>query len=275
MYQFTDECLTGIEQIDEEHRRLFDLINRTEALLRDEMLLDKYNQLRGVLRELGDYAVMHFANEEAYMAAINDPELEVQKKEHMYFREKMYRMDFCNVEELEDQHEALDNLLRFLVRWLYSHILSSDIMIGKMPPIEEWRKMEDPCVFTDEYRTGIELIDREHETLFEIVREANSLVKEDLSHDKFDRIVDVIRRLKEYTQEHFRDEEEYMEHIGYAGLPAQKMAHQAFASKLEEIDFTQVEQHQQEYLEELMEFLYGWLSNHILKSDKLIEEGDC
>ena len=29
---------------------------------------------------------------------------------------------------------------------------------------------------------------------------------------------------------------------------------------------------QQEYLEELMEFLFGWLSNHILKSDKMIAE---
>ena len=50
------------------------------------------------------------------------------------------------------------------------------------------------------------------------------------------------------------------------------MAHRAFVSKLEEIDLEQVDQNQQKYLEELMEFLFGWLSNHILKSDKLIAE---
>ena len=50
------------------------------------------------------------------------------------------------------------------------------------------------------------------------------------------------------------------------------MAHQAFISKLEEIDLDQVDQNQQEYLEELVEFLFGWLSNHILKSDKLIAD---
>ena len=43
-------------------------------------------------------------------------------------------------------------------------------------------------------------------------------------------------------------------------------------SKLEEIDLDQVDQNQQGYLEELMGFLFGWLSNHILKSDKLIAE---
>ena len=29
MYQFTDDCLTGIIEIDEEHKRLFQLINET------------------------------------------------------------------------------------------------------------------------------------------------------------------------------------------------------------------------------------------------------
>ena len=101
---------------------------------------------------------------------------------------------------------------------------------------------------------------------------SNKLVKAELLHDKYDEIVGILDKLKNYTQEHFQDEEEYMESINYLGLPAQKMAHRAFVSKLEEIDLDQVDQNQQGYLEELMGFLFGWLSNHILKSDKLIAE---
>ena len=273
MYQFTDACLTGIEQIDREHERLFELINETFELLQDDMLSDKYNQIRALLKELGDYVATHFANEEAYMAAINDPELEIQKKQHMEFREKVYQWDFADIEELEEQDETLENLLRYLTRWLYHHILGSDIIIGRMPPVEEWRKIEDPCVFTKEYMTGIPLLDAEHETLFEIIREANALVKEELHADRFDEIVALIEKLKNYTEEHFRDEEEYMESIGYPGLEAQKMAHQAFESKLREVDFEQMDKNQQQYLEELVVFLFGWISNHILRSDKLIEEG--
>ena len=97
-------------------------------------------------------------------------------------------------------------------------------------------------------------------------------MKAELLHDKYDEIVAILGKLTDYTREHFQDEEEYMESISYPGLEAQKMAHRAFVSKLEEIDLEQVDQNQQKYLEELMEFLFGWLSNHILKSDKLIAE---
>lgn len=272
MYRFTEDCLTGITQIDDEHEKLFELINRILELLQNEVMQDKYHQVREVLEELKEYADKHFANEEAYMAAINDPELAIQKKQHMAFREKIDIMDFSNIDELENQQETLEELMKYLTRWLYRHILSSDIMIGKMPLVKEWSKQENPCVFTDIYMTGIPLIDGEHETLFEIIGEANELVKAELLHDKYDEIIRILGELKDYTEEHFRDEEEYMESIQYPGLEAQKMAHRAFVSKLEEIDLEQVDQHQQEYLEELMEFLFGWLSNHILKSDKLIAE---
>ncbi len=270
MYQFTKDCLTGIRQIDEEHEKLFRLINEILELLQNEILQDKYHQVQEILGELKQYADVHFANEEAHMAAINDPELEFQKRQHMEFREKIDIMDFSNIDEIEGQHETLEELMRYLTRWLYRHILSSDIMIGKMPSKEEWWGKDNPCEFTEQYMTGIPLVDKEHEKLFEIIGRANELVKAELLHDKYDEIVGILDELRDYTKEHFRDEEEYMESIQYPGLGAQKLAHQAFVSKLEEIDLEQVDQNQQEYLEELMEFLFGWLSNHILKSDKLI-----
>lgn len=272
MYQFTEDCLTGIEQIDKEHEKLFELINQTMKLLSNELLDDKYHQISEVLEELRDYTDTHFANEEAYMAAINDPELEQQRKQHMAFREKVNMLGFANIDEQKGQQETLDDLLKYLVRWLYQHILSSDILIGKMPAVEEWKEQENPCIFSEKYMTGIPLIDGEHETLFEIIGDANDLVKAELLHDKYDEIVGILEKLKNYTKEHFQDEEELMESINYPGIKAQKMAHKAFVAKLEEIDLEQVDQDQQGYLEELMEFLFNWLSNHILKSDKLIAE---
>lgn len=272
MYQFTEDCLTGIPEIDEQHEKLFGLINNILELLQNEILDDKYHQLKQILEELKEYADVHFASEEAYMAAINDPELELQKKQHIIFREKINSMEFSDMDDIEGQQEILQELMCYLTRWLYHHILSSDIMIGKMPPMEEWRNQTDPCAFTEKYLTGIPLIDGEHETLFEIIGRANDLVKAELLHDKYDEIVGILNELREYTKEHFRDEEEYMESIRYPGLQAQKRAHQIFESKLEELDLEQIDENQQGYLEELMEFLFGWLSNHILKSDKLIAE---
>ena len=33
MYQFTDDCLIGVDQIDNENRRLFELVNEVANLL--------------------------------------------------------------------------------------------------------------------------------------------------------------------------------------------------------------------------------------------------
>ena len=57
-----------------------------------------------------------------------------------------------------------------------------------------------------------------------------------------------------------------MEKIGYEGLAAQKLAHESFVERLAEINMDS----QHEYLCELIDFLLGWLKNHILKMDKKI-----
>lgn len=269
MYRFTEDCLIGIDQIDEEHRHLFELINAVMELLHNNIVTDKYHQLNELLNDLKEYADTHFEHEEAYMESIKDPELAMQRQQHQEFREKIDALDIHGKDSEEEQQETLEEMMRYLTKWLYHHILGSDIMIGKLQPLKE---EEDSCAFTEKYFTGIELIDQEHRVLFEIIAEAKSLIKEELLYDKYDEILNILDRLKEYTKEHFRDEEEYMESIGYSRLDAQKRAHEAFVEKLMEINLEDVDEHQQEYLEELMEFLLGWLINHILKADKLIGE---
>ena len=68
-----------------------------------------------------------------------------RKKEHEQFKEKVNEVD---LEALNDENgkEVLTELLEFLSRWLYHHILGSDTMIGKMPALDE---EEDPFAFTE------------------------------------------------------------------------------------------------------------------------------
>ena len=264
MYQFTEDCLTGILEIDEEHRQLFDIINEAFELTENESA--SVSEVQCLLRALKKYAEIHFDHEEEYMEKMNDPELPRQKKEHREFREKLERIPLDSLDE-EDGKRIRKDMLEYLSRWLYHHILGSDIMIGKILPETEEK---DPFGFTDRYRTGIKLVDEEHETLFRIIREANDLIREELLHDKYDEIIAILDRLKEYTIHHFRDEEEYMESIGYEGLSAQQRAHQAFVDKLNEVNLDDVDDNQQKYLTELVDYLLSWLVNHILKVDKLI-----
>ena len=270
MYKFTDDCLIGIEEIDNEHRRLFHMINEAIDLSKENM--DVSAITKNLLPGLKDYAATHFAHEEAYMERIQDPELPIQKKEHEDFTKTVnsFSLDTSSPEATK---KSFDELLTYLVRWLYRHILSSDIMIGKMSSISV--NEEDPFAFTEKYHTGIDLVDNEHRRLFEIIHDTNDLIHAELLHDKYDEIMRLLAELKDYTEIHFHDEEALMERIQYPELDAQKRAHTAFVERLVEIDLTELDDmddNQQEYLIDLIQFLAGWLINHILGSDKKIGE---
>jgi hemerythrin len=263
MYQFTDDCRIGIDLIDNEHKKLFELINQTMEMMKKGE--GSYAAAVNLLSELESYALTHFAHEEEYMEQINDNELERQRKEHDVFRKKI---DSYHMEELseKDGEKVMSELLQFMAKWLYHHILGSDILIGKFKA----KPTEDIFAFTDEYKTGIRLVDDEHRKLFDIIRETNDVIKNDTLHDKYDAIMDILDELKEYTIKHFSDEEEYMKSINYDGLAAQHIAHTVFVDRLNEIDLQDVDDNQESYLNELIDFLLEWLINHIKNMDKRI-----
>lgn len=261
MYQFTEDCLVGVEKIDEEHQKFFTMINEAQSRLTTPGI-DVGITAKVIIKDLREYANTHFAHEEAYMKEIKDPELATQKLEHADFTA---RMNEISIDGLDDEtiRKNMNELLQYLSRWLFKHIIGSDTLIGKF---------ESPFAFTSKYHTGIEVVDQEHQRLFEIIADANKVIHAELLHDKYDEIMCILSELKDYTQEHFRDEEACMEEMGYPGLTEQKKAHEAFIEKLAEIDLDSMDDNQQTYLEELIDFLLNWLSVHILHMDKKIGE---
>lgn len=264
MFEFTDDYKTGIPEIDEEHKYLFQLLNDAIGTLNDEQVTIQ-DLTRDLIDNLKSYALTHFAHEEAYMEKTNDPELSRQKREHAAFTKKVNEFTIDDSLKVRDVEE----LIQYIVRWLFGHILTSDMMIGKRIPKEE----TDPFAFTAKYATNIEFIDEEHKTLFDIIRQANALINADYLHDKYDEIMKILDKLREYTEKHFQHEEEYMESIQYPKLDAQRRAHNAFIDKLVNINFSElddIDDNQQQYLSELINYLLNWLSTHILKADCLI-----
>jgi hemerythrin len=85
----------------------------------------------------------------------------------------------------------------------------------------------------------------------------------------------LLAELRDYTELHFSEEEALMERIHYPELPSQKRAHAAFVDRLVNIDLDEMEDlddNQQVYLLDLIQFLLNWLANHILACDKKIGE---
>ena len=116
----------------------------------------------------------------------------------------------------------------------------------------------------DEFKTNIEIIDQQHEKLFEITN--------NFKLDKYDEIVGILESLKDYTQFHFETEEKYMESINYKRLFSHKIEHDSFINKLENLDLTHIDSNQDVSIKELLQFLNDWLIDHILQNDKLIGE---
>lgn len=121
-----------------------------------------------------------------------------------------------------------------------------------------------------EFFIGIELIDQEHSKLFELANEAYELMQDEFTPDKYDNIMGILNGLKEYAQKHFADEEAYMESIKYKKMFSQKVEHQAFIAKLEEMNPEMIDEHQEQTILDILSFLNDWLIEHILEKDMLI-----
>lgn len=129
MYEMKPEYYTGIEFIDEEHKKLFEIANRLYELLTNEFIPDKYDYIIEVINELRDYAKYHFEHEEEYMGSIKYKRLLSHKVEHDTFIDKIYEYDEDIIDER--QKEILLELLDFLTNWLVDHILNKDKAIAE------------------------------------------------------------------------------------------------------------------------------------------------
>ena len=128
-YEFTDDYLTGIPSVDEQHNKLFDLTNECYELVMESAADDKYDKIVEILDELAAYAGTHFESEEAYAESVGDPHRFSHRALHLRFMKKISEIDLEKVDE--NQQEYLLNILDFLARWLFDHIKGRDCKLPR------------------------------------------------------------------------------------------------------------------------------------------------
>ena len=114
----------------------------------------------------------------------------------------------------------------------------------------------------DKYALGVVEIDEQHRKLFEIAGEIEALLNDEFITDKYDDIVAILGELK-----HFKDEEEFMLSNKFPMFLTHKMMHNDFVEKIESIDLSKVDNEQNLYLKEILNFVDEWLVEHILVED--------
>ena len=128
MYEMKPEYYTGIESIDQEHSRLFELAQETLDLLTDDLVYDKTEKLNSLISELIDYTKTHFAHEEAFMKSIHYAEIDSHMILHRKFEDNLMQFDPDLLEDTDSQNEVVEKLLGFLITWLIDHIQRVDMV---------------------------------------------------------------------------------------------------------------------------------------------------
>ena len=122
-----EEYSIGMAEIDEQHKVLFELVNRVQELLSDEFIIDKYDGIIEIINELKAYTIYHFKAEEEYMLTIGHKKFFSQKVSHKDFLDKMDSIDLTQIDN--DQNKYLNEILYFVCDWLVTHILEEDKLI--------------------------------------------------------------------------------------------------------------------------------------------------
>ncbi len=110
----------GIKKMDDEHKKLVELINALHAM--QDANLDF---LKKVINTLVLYTQVHFSHEEKILAKMNYPDLEAHRQEHLKFID-LVKDTKNHLHEGKDLKAALVKVNDFLRNWLLHHILVED-----------------------------------------------------------------------------------------------------------------------------------------------------
>ena len=129
--RWVPELNTGIDEIDVQHARIVDYINRLYTL-RDS---PDRQALGDVIAEMVDYTISHFAFEEGVMESAGYMFSGPHKRVHELFTRK--------VAEMQSRFDAGENVTAelhgMLSRWLFNHIRNEDH--GYIDSVKAYQRM--------------------------------------------------------------------------------------------------------------------------------------
>jgi hemerythrin len=115
-----DELSVSISSIDDQHKKLIELINQFYENIR---IASNKELISGLISGMKNYTVFHFKDEENLLKKFHYANFESHKKEHEFFLEK--------VNDLEERFSAGKLIISFeitdfLKKWIVNHIQETD-----------------------------------------------------------------------------------------------------------------------------------------------------
>ncbi len=120
LIDWTDDFETGINSVDDQHRKLVEIVNKFD----DAAKKGKGSRIMNeILTDLIAYTGEHFVSEEKLLADAGYPKLKQHHAQHQQLLRKVERLQF----EFDQQGKRITVEVRdFLKHWLTNHILKED-----------------------------------------------------------------------------------------------------------------------------------------------------
>lgn len=177
-FQWNPSFMTGLVEVDEQHRHLTDLINHLGMVITRPEEVDS-SELEAIFNTLADYTQHHFSNEEALMVrkGLIPAYIASHRKTHDTFLDEialLYRYI---------KREGIGvgrTLFHFLTHWITFHILGEDqCMARQIRAIESGVSPEDAYLARDDrHDPATEALLTALNSLFSIVSQRNQQLLE-------------------------------------------------------------------------------------------------
>jgi hemerythrin len=133
--QWSPELCTGIEWQDAEHKHI---VERMAALMQGMDRHEAVSATTRLIAFLEQYAVQHFAHEEAFMLEHEDPGYSAHKVQHEQFSARVSGFQTMFEQKRLSDYMAL-HLQSWVRDWLHEHITKTDKKMG------EWVRKKVAC----------------------------------------------------------------------------------------------------------------------------------
>jgi len=118
---------TGNAEVDNQHKEIFRLV---QQVLDTDAFPNRKDKIETAMGFLSDYAVRHFASEEALMRECDYPDYDKHKALHDNFVKEV--IAFMGLFAREGDTEAISETINdFVVTWLKEHIMQSDRAVAE------------------------------------------------------------------------------------------------------------------------------------------------
>ncbi len=115
----------GIDEIDEQHKKLIEKMNELSKILSEEETIDE-EYLEETMDFISSYSENHFKTEEKHMSKYNFPLLEYQKDEHEQF--KLFTDNMIKRVKKEGYKDDMaEKINKYIIDWFMEHLRYEDL----------------------------------------------------------------------------------------------------------------------------------------------------